>query len=187
MPIASLPPSIPIHVEENGWPTGPGRSEESQVAAMREMVHSVNDFRGTYNVSDYRWFDLRDHRTSSANFQHHYGLLRDDYTPKPGFAAYRDLIVALARREAADPVAALRLRAYCSRRRVRVTLVGSGIAGVRSATLRTGSQSFVDRRRPFTHRFVLARSDDSRPLARVAARLASGRSVSLARQLRCVN
>jgi hypothetical protein len=97
MPIPGLGPDIPIHVEENGWPTGTGRSEAAQERAMRAMIGAVHQFRGTYNVSDYRWFDLRDHNTSSANFQHHYGLLRDDYTPKPAFATYRELIRRLAR------------------------------------------------------------------------------------------
>jgi hypothetical protein len=62
------------------------------------MVRAVSDFRGTFNVTDYRWFDLRDHSTASTNFQHHYGLLEDDYTPKPAFAAYGRLVAALARR-----------------------------------------------------------------------------------------
>ncbi len=97
MPIAGLGPRVPIHVEENGWPTGPGRTEQHQVQALRLMVRAVNRFRGTYGVSDYRWFDLRDHDTSSQNFQHHYGLLRDDYSAKPAFGAYRALIAALAR------------------------------------------------------------------------------------------
>ena len=96
LPVAGIPPSVPIKVEENGYPTGPGRPESEQVVAMEQMVRAVHDFRGTYNVSDYRWFDLRDHATSSANFQHHYGILEDDYTPKPGFATYRDLVAELA-------------------------------------------------------------------------------------------
>jgi hypothetical protein len=88
MPIADLGKSIPIRVEENGWPTGPDRSEARQVTALRRMVGAVSRFRGNYGVSDYRWFDLRDHNTSSPNFQHHYGLLRDDYTRKPAFRVY---------------------------------------------------------------------------------------------------
>ena len=87
-------PTVPIHIEENGWPTGPGRSEDAQLQALRDMVSTVNEFRGTFGVSDYRWFDLRDHNTSSPNFQHHYGLLRDDYSPKPAFAAYQQLVRA---------------------------------------------------------------------------------------------
>ena len=98
MPIAGLGQRVPIHVEENGWPTGTGRSEAAQEQAMRAMVGAVHEFRGTYNVTDYRWFDLRDHNTSSVNFQHHYGLMRDDYTPKPAFSAYRELIRRLAGR-----------------------------------------------------------------------------------------
>jgi hypothetical protein len=97
MPIANLGPEVPIHVEENGWPTGPGRSEAYQETAMRAMVGAVHQFRGTYNISDYRWFNLRDHNSSSQNFQQHYGLLRDDYSPKPAFAAFRELIRRLAR------------------------------------------------------------------------------------------
>jgi hypothetical protein len=99
MPIASIPASIPIHVEENGYPTlEPARSYAEQVVAMRQMVGAVDEFRGTYNVTDYRWFDLRDHRTSSLNFQQHFGLLEGDYTPKPAFAVYGELIDALTRR-----------------------------------------------------------------------------------------
>jgi len=98
MPIAGLGARVPIHVEENGWPTGTGRSEAAQERALRAMVGAVHEFRGTYNVTDYRWFDLRDHNTSSANFQHHYGLLREAYSTQPAFAAYRTLIARLAGR-----------------------------------------------------------------------------------------
>jgi hypothetical protein len=99
MPIAGIPPSVPIHVEENGYPTlEPARSYDQQVAAMSEMVGAVDEFRSNYGVTDYRWFDLRDHLSSSTNFQHQYGLLRDDYTPKPAFAVYRDLVAKLSRR-----------------------------------------------------------------------------------------
>jgi hypothetical protein len=92
LPIAGIGQQVPIHVEENGYPTGPGRSYEMQEQALRSMVGAVRDFRGTYNVSDYRWFDLRDHNSGSLNFQHHYGLLEDDYTPKPAFGAYAELV-----------------------------------------------------------------------------------------------
>ncbi|MFN8161019.1 MAG: hypothetical protein U0R52_08280 [Solirubrobacterales bacterium] len=92
MPLAGLGHRVPIHVEENGWPTGPGRTAADQRLALRAMVGAVNRFRGTFGVTDYRWFSLRDHNSSSPNFQHHYGLLRDDYTPKPAFGEYRRLI-----------------------------------------------------------------------------------------------
>jgi hypothetical protein len=99
MGTAGIRGATPIHVEENGWPTQPPvRPYDQQAQALDSMVRAVNDFRGTFNVTDYRWFDLRDHSTASTNFQHHYGLLEDDYTPKPAFAAYGRLVTALPRR-----------------------------------------------------------------------------------------
>jgi hypothetical protein len=43
MPLAGIAKSVPIHVTENGYPTGPGRSEEEQVTKLRTMVQAVND------------------------------------------------------------------------------------------------------------------------------------------------
>jgi len=99
MATAGIGGATPIHVEENGWPTQPPvRPYDQQAQVLDTMVRAINAFRGTFNVTDYRWFDLRDHSTASTNFQHHYGLLEDDYTPKPAFAAYGRLVTALARR-----------------------------------------------------------------------------------------
>jgi hypothetical protein len=97
---AGIPESKPIHIEENGFPTSnsPDRSEQRQVDVMRTLVNAVHDFRGTYHVSDYRWFNLRDGDSTSPNFQVRYGLLHDDYTEKPAFGVYRDLVAALAAR-----------------------------------------------------------------------------------------
>jgi hypothetical protein len=66
-----------------------------QVAAMKAAVKGVNAVRRTYNISDYRWFDLRDADSSSSSFESQYGLMRDDYTPKPAFGSYRKLVARL--------------------------------------------------------------------------------------------
>ena len=44
----------------------------------------MQDFRGTYNVRDYRWFNLRDSKTGDAGVFQNSGLLEDDYDEKPG-------------------------------------------------------------------------------------------------------
>jgi hypothetical protein len=123
MPIAGLGKSVPIHVTENGWPTGPGRSYEEQELALREMVGAIHDFRANYGVSDYRWFDLRDADSSSPNFQQQYGLMRDDYTPKPAFGAYRELVgrfgAASPPAGGAPPAPLPRIRLWLSPRRIR--------------------------------------------------------------------
>jgi len=95
---AGIPGSVPIRVEENGYPTGatPDRSYARQAQELTAMVRAVSDFRGTYNVSDYRWFDLRDSNSRSPNFQQQYGLLTDTYATKPAFGTYRRLIATLS-------------------------------------------------------------------------------------------
>ncbi|MEV7470033.1 hypothetical protein AB0O20_26525 [Streptomyces kronopolitis] len=50
------------------------------------------------NIDGYAFFALRDTDSAAEGLFHHFGLLRDDYTPKPAFDAYRRLIDELARR-----------------------------------------------------------------------------------------
>jgi len=95
MLLAGLAPSVPLHVSENGYPTGPKRTEAMQVTVMRAAIAAVSAHRTTDTVTDYRWFDLRDADSSHPSFESGYGLLRDDYTPKAGFAVFRNLVATL--------------------------------------------------------------------------------------------
>jgi hypothetical protein len=92
MRLAGFTSRTPLRIEETGYPTGPGRSELDQAAAARGFVGAAHRYRGTYNVTDFRWFNLRDSNSSGPGFQQQYGLLRDDYSAKPAFGAYRRLI-----------------------------------------------------------------------------------------------
>ena len=84
-----------LHVTESGYPTGPGRTEAMQEEALRAAVSAVAEGGRSHRVTGYRWFDLRDADSASPSFESRYGLMRDDYSPKPAFAAYRDLIATL--------------------------------------------------------------------------------------------
>ena len=97
--IPGIPDSVPIEIGENGWPTFAGRSYDEQARILRTMVQAVHDFRGTYNVRDYRWFNLRDSRTGDPGVFQNSGLLEDDYDQKPAFAAYRELVARYTARE----------------------------------------------------------------------------------------
>ncbi|MGH2841953.1 MAG: hypothetical protein ACRDKY_14115, partial [Solirubrobacteraceae bacterium] len=92
MPLAGLGRRTALHIAENGFPTGPGRSEALQAHALAAMVASIASIRRTYGITDYRWFDLRDSSTAAPNMESQYGITRDDYTPKPAYEAYRQLI-----------------------------------------------------------------------------------------------
>jgi hypothetical protein len=95
MPMAGLSSSVPLHVSENGYPTGPGRTQAMQATVMQAAVSTVNTNRSTYHITDFRWFDLRDADSSATSFESQYGLMHDDYTPKAAFAVYRNLVRAL--------------------------------------------------------------------------------------------
>jgi hypothetical protein len=115
MPAAGIGPRTPIWLTEDGVPTGV-LSDAQQAAALSELVTAAHAYSGTFGITDYRWFNLRDAASSGpetlvgATFASD-GLLRDDYTAKPSFAVYRELIAALGART--TPIPAPR----CARRR----------------------------------------------------------------------
>lgn len=98
LPLAGIPATTPLHVSENGYPTGPGRTRAMQSSALQAAVHAVDAARTTYNITDYRWFDLRDSDSSSTSFEDQYGLMTDSYAPKPAFEVYRSLVASLSAR-----------------------------------------------------------------------------------------
>lgn len=100
---AGIVSATPLHVSENGYPTGEGRSYRQQAAVLRSEVEEVSSYRIAFNVTDYRWFDRRDADSSEPSIEGHYGLMRDDYSRKPAFAIYRSLIAALGRRSPDRP------------------------------------------------------------------------------------
>ncbi|WP_033219552.1 hypothetical protein [Kitasatospora phosalacinea] len=98
LPKAGIPADVPIRICENGWPTGPGRPEEAQARVLETVVRTVAARAGELGIDGYTLFALRDADSSGAGLFRHFGLLRDDHTPKPGFDTYRRLIAELGPR-----------------------------------------------------------------------------------------
>jgi hypothetical protein len=194
--IPAIPESVPMKIEENGWPTQPpGRSYEKQARVLELMVRAAHDFRGTYNVTDYRWFNLRDGDTASPLLFQHFGLLESDYDEKPAFAVYQRLVRELSAR-APRPRLRLRLRARrartrsgrrCVRGPVRATVVGPDAAQALAATFFAGRRRIgADRRRPLS-RVVGRRRHRGRShvhRVRARARLRDGRTLVLTSRYR---
>ena len=189
-----LSKSTPIHVEENGYPTGPGRGEADQRAALESMVGAVNRYRANYGVTSYFWFDLRDADSSSPNFQQQYGLMHDDYTPKPAFGSYRALIDQLSVRRKPPravgrvphtPNAAVLLGVRCWAHGVAARLSGSGVARVRSVRFVSRGRHAGDTHPPFAKRLRLDPTrHPRRRWVHALVRLDSGR-LRLERSARC--
>ena len=96
LPLMGIPATLPLHIAENGWPTGYDRSYERQAEVVETLIRTVNEYRGNYNVTHYEMFDLRDADSADPGIFSQFGLLRDDYTPKPAFEVYRKLVDELS-------------------------------------------------------------------------------------------
>ncbi|WP_459647730.1 hypothetical protein [Kitasatospora sp. Ki12] len=101
LPRAGIGAVVPLRVCENGWPTGPGRSEARQAEVVEEVVRTVAGLAAELAVTGYAFFALRDADSAGAGLFHHFGLLRDDYSRKPAFDTYRKLVAELT--EPAEP------------------------------------------------------------------------------------
>ena len=90
-----VPPSVPIRITENGWPTGPDRPYDRQAAVLESVIRTVHGLRAELNITHYEMFGLRDADSSNDVSFFQFGIMRDDYTPKPAFEMYRRLIEEL--------------------------------------------------------------------------------------------
>jgi hypothetical protein len=86
---AGVPEATPIHLTETGWPTDDERTEDTQARVLAAVADAV--LASGAGVHAYEWFGLRDGLTT-ATWTARFGVLRDDYTPKPAFAAIQQLI-----------------------------------------------------------------------------------------------
>lgn len=96
LPAAGIPESVPIHVTEHGWPTGPDRPESRQAEVFECLVRAIAEARDRLNIARYTFFALRDAESfnpeSAGNIFFHFGLMRSDYSPKLAFETCRQLI-----------------------------------------------------------------------------------------------
>ncbi|MBH8599374.1 MULTISPECIES: hypothetical protein [unclassified Thermoactinomyces] len=98
---AGIPDTIPIHIAENGWPTGKNpftghdRTYERQAEVLELIIRTVYQLRHELNITHYKLFGLRDADSSKDDLFHQFGIMRDDYTPKPAFHTFQRLVQEL--------------------------------------------------------------------------------------------
>ncbi len=88
----NVPLSVPIHITENGWATGENRTYERQAEVIEKIIRTILSIKDELNIDTYEVFALRDTNTSNQNIFYQFGLLNDDYFPKPAFEIYQKLI-----------------------------------------------------------------------------------------------
>jgi hypothetical protein len=145
MPLAGLGAATAVHIAENGFPTGPRRSEALQSQVLDAMVSSVDAIRATYGITDYRWFDLRDSSSADPSFESQYGITRDDYSPKPAFETYRQLI---NRHRAAGARTPTVTATGCSRSPVQISVPRAKSRRLESLVIHVGRTAKHVRRSP---------------------------------------
>ncbi len=89
---AHIPASVPIHVVENGSPSGAPRTEHDQADSLSDMITTILAHSASLNVTHYEMFSLRDADSSSPEPLGSLGLVTDSYEPKAAFHLYRKTI-----------------------------------------------------------------------------------------------
>ncbi len=94
-------PKRPIWLNEAGYASmGPAGDLAQAEALVQKIV-----FAAAQGWANYMWYDLRDDGTDPTDWEHNYGLVKRDYTPKPAYAAYAHLIATLRGQSFAGPLA----------------------------------------------------------------------------------
>jgi polysaccharide biosynthesis protein PslG len=80
---------ISFYITEMGWPTNSGKngvSEEKQAEYLGQVfVHA----REMPFIKGIWWYDFQDDGSDSANPEHNFGIVREDFTEKPAYAEFR--------------------------------------------------------------------------------------------------
>jgi hypothetical protein len=92
---AGISEEVPVHITENGWATSPVRPREKQAEVLENIIRTIYELRDEMNIECYEMFDLRDADSTNPDFFYQFGIMRDDYSPKPAFDTYMKLIAEL--------------------------------------------------------------------------------------------
>ncbi|MEU4678636.1 hypothetical protein [Micromonospora sp. NPDC023737] len=94
LPRAHIPLDVPIHIVENGTPSGAPRTEQAQCDSLSDMLGAILACAESLNIAQYELFGLRDADSGSTQPTGTLGIVTDTYRPKPALAVYRDVVRA---------------------------------------------------------------------------------------------
>jgi hypothetical protein len=96
LPAAGIPMNVAIHITEHGWPTGLNRSWERQAEVLESVVRVLHEVSERLHIERYMAFDLRDVDSgiseSESDFFRFFGLTTANYSRKPAFYTFQELI-----------------------------------------------------------------------------------------------
>jgi hypothetical protein len=71
------------------------RSYEYQSKVLEVIIQTIYHVRSELNITHYELFGLRDADSIKEDLFHQYGIMRDDYSPKPAYYTFKKLIQEL--------------------------------------------------------------------------------------------
>lgn len=92
---ASIDSHLPVWINEGGF-------HDLNIGGRREQAVTLVKKYSTapaLGIGAYIWYDLHDDGIEPTEPEHHFGLVTNDYQPKPGYAALQTLIGQLAPRK----------------------------------------------------------------------------------------
>src|SRR5882757_597293 len=87
--------SIPTWINEGGFHDLNAGGEDEQALTLVKKYATAP----ALGLSAYFWYDFRDDGVDPKEPEHHFGLVKHDFSPKPAFAAYQVLVNQLANRK----------------------------------------------------------------------------------------
>jgi len=81
--------AVPLYVTEMGWPSFSGRCGVDEVTQARYLSELFSLARSMPFIQGIWWYDLQDDCADPMNQECRFGLLRQDYTPKPAYQAMK--------------------------------------------------------------------------------------------------
>jgi len=93
--------NIPVWINEGGFNTLTRGGEAEQAVSLAKKIAAAPSM----GIGAYIWYDLIDDGDKPLDPEDHFGLLHRDFSPKPAFIAYQQLIRELAPRKFAKRLA----------------------------------------------------------------------------------
>ena len=76
---------VPLYLTEMSWPAHKGTCGIDETLQAAYLARSFFLVRTLPNVRGYWWYDVRNDGTDKREREHNFGLLRQDYSPKPAY------------------------------------------------------------------------------------------------------
>ena len=89
---AGIDMNIQLHITENGFATHVDNSEQQQSEMLSMIITILFELRSKFNIQTYELFSLRDADSSVKDVFYRFGIMRDDYSPKPAYFTLKRLI-----------------------------------------------------------------------------------------------